>query len=206
MSIVRRKEIAMLFYIAPMLFIVFEYYTGVGSNAASALITWGIILSTFTYLIGGFAIFRHHILKIANKKNDWPYSAILMATFASFLGMAYLHQPGYQWVLENVYQPLTILMFGFVGFYTVTALFRGSRVRNLHAGVLITCAVLLMLYNAPVGEAIWPGFQTPRRVAEGRAEHGGDAGRGDRRGDRCPCHVRAVASRARDVVSGRRLR
>jgi hypothetical protein len=160
MSIVRRKEIAMLFYIAPMLFIVFEYYTGVGSNAASALITWGIILSTFTYLIGGFAIFRHHILKIANKNNDWPYSAILMATFASFLGMAYLHQPGYQWVLENVYQPLTILMFGFVGFYTVTALFRGSRVRNLHAGVLITCAILLMLYNAPVGEAIWPGFQT----------------------------------------------
>lgn len=160
MSIVRRKEIAMLFYAAPMLFIVFEYYTGVGSNAASALITWGIILSTFTYLIGGFAIFRHHILKIANKNNDWPYSVILMATFASFLGMAYLHQPGYQWVLENVYQPLTILMFGFVGFYTVTALFRGSRVRNLHAGVLITCAVLLMLYNAPVGEAIWPGFQT----------------------------------------------
>lgn len=160
MSIVRRKEIAMLFYVAPMLFIVFEYYTGVGSNAASALITWGIILSTFTYLIGGFAIFRHHILKIANKNNDWPYSTILMATFASFLGMAYLHQPGYQWVLENVYQPLTILMFGFVGFYTVTALFRGSRVRNLHSAILMACAVLLMLYNAPVGEAIWPGFQT----------------------------------------------
>ena len=160
MSIVRRKEIAMLFYVAPMLFIVFEYYTGVGSNAASALITWGIILSTFTYLIGGFAIFRHHILKIANKNNDWPYSAILMATFASFLGMAYLHQPGYQWVLENVYQPLTILMFGFVGFYTVTALFRGSRVRNLHSAILMGCAVLLMLYNAPVGEAIWPGFHT----------------------------------------------
>jgi hypothetical protein len=160
MSIFRRKEIAMLFYIVPMLFIVFEYYTGIGSNAASALITWGIILSTFTYLIGGFAIFRYHILKIANKNNDWPYSAMLMATFASFLGMAYLHQPGYQWVLENVYQPLTILMFGFVGFYTVTALFRGSRVRNLHAGALIVCAVLLMLYNAPVGEAIWPGFQT----------------------------------------------
>ena len=160
MSIARRKEFAMLFYVAPMLFIVFEYYTGVGSNAASALITWGIILSTFTYLIGGFAIFRHHILKIANKNNDWPYSTILMATFASFLGMAYLHRPGYQWVLENVYQPLTILMFGFVGFYTVTALFRGSRVRNLHSAILMACAVLLMLYNAPVGEAIWPGFHT----------------------------------------------
>jgi hypothetical protein len=160
MSVLRRKELAMLFYIAPMLFIVFEYYTGIGSSAASALITWGIVLSTFTYLIGGFAIFRHHILKITSRKGDWPYSVILMATFAVFLGMAYVYQPGYQWVLENVYQPLTILMFGFVGFYTVTALFRGSRVRNAHAGLLMICAVLLMLYNAPVGEAIWPGFHT----------------------------------------------
>lgn len=160
MSVLRRREIAILFYVVPMLFLVFEYFTGIGSEVSSALIGWAIILSTFTYLIGGFAIFRLHILNISKRRGDWPYSVILIVTFIIFLGLAYTYQPGYDWVLKNVYTPLTIIMFGFVGFYTVTALFRGARIRNPHAGLLIICAILLMLYNAPIGEAIWPGFKT----------------------------------------------
>jgi len=160
MSVLRRREIAILFYVVPMLFLVFEYFTGIGSESSSALIGWAIILSTFTYLIGGFAIFRLHILNIAKQKGEWPYSVILITSFALFLGLAYTYQPGYKWVLENVYTPLTIIMFGFVGFYAATALFRGARIRNFNAGLLIICAIFLMLYNAPIGEAMWPGFKT----------------------------------------------
>jgi hypothetical protein len=159
MSFLKRREVAILFYVLPMLFIVFEYYTGIGSILSSTLVNWATILTIFTYLIGGFSIFRLHIMKIYRRNEDWPYSLILMAAFVFFFFLAYGNRAGYDWVLTNIYTPLTILMFGFVGFYTVTALFRGARVRNSYAAVLLICAIILMLYNAPVGETIWPGFK-----------------------------------------------
>jgi hypothetical protein len=49
-------------------------------------------------------------------------------------------------------------MWGILAPYIVSASFRAFRLKNRESLVVTICCVFVLLMNAPIGEAIWPGF------------------------------------------------
>ena len=157
MSVIKQKEFAVILFVIPLLFILFNFYTGIASPAATELINWGAYLWNFSMIIGTYSMFRKHLMTITEKKKDWIYSVIMFASFFIYFGTSYLHQGAFQWILDYVQNPIMLTIW--VGaFTTFTMLFRGAKTRNWLGILLLASSILTVLRMAPIGEAIWPGF------------------------------------------------
>jgi hypothetical protein len=65
----------------------------------------------------------------------------------------------YQTLIYQIVTPLQISLLVFVGFYSYTIFYKASMgVRSLEVAILMICTIFGLLMNAPIGEAIWPGF------------------------------------------------
>jgi hypothetical protein len=157
MSVIKQKEFAVIMFVVPLLFILFNYYTGIANPAATELINWGAYLWNFSMIIGTYSMFRKHLMTITEKQKDWPYSVIMFASFFVYFGMSYINKDIFQWILDYVQNPIMLTIW--VGaFTTFTMLFRGARTRNWVGMLLLISSIITVLRMAPVGEVIWTGF------------------------------------------------
>ena len=157
MSVLKQKEFAVILFVAPLLFILFNYYTGIAGPAATELINWGAYLWNFSMIIGTYSMFRKHLMTITEKQKDWPYSVIMFASFFVYFGTSYFLKDTFQWILDYVQNPIMLTIW--VGaFTTFTMLFRGARTRNWIGMLLLISSIITVLRMAPVGEVIWTGF------------------------------------------------
>jgi hypothetical protein len=164
----KSREIVILFYAVPTLFLLFEFYLAeagsIWNQMGNQLITWAIILYTLSYLLGGYSLFRYHLHMIQRKRENYQFSYLLIISFVVFLFLGLLKSATglatYDWIWSNILLPLQIAMLSYVGFYTYTVFFRGARSRSWEAGLLLAVSILLMLYQAPAGPAYWSGFET----------------------------------------------
>jgi hypothetical protein len=157
MSVLKQKEFAVILFVVPLLFILFNYYTGIAGPAATELINWGAYLWNFSMIIGTYSMFRKHLMTITEKQKDWPYSVIMFVSFFVYFGMSYINKDIFQWILDYVQNPIMLTIW--VGaFTTFTMLFRGARTRNWVGMLLLISSIITVLRMAPVGEVIWTGF------------------------------------------------
>jgi hypothetical protein len=61
-------------------------------------------------------------------------------------------------VVENIADRIDSAIYALLGFYVCSAAYRSFKLKNLEASLLLGAAVLLMLAQAPVGDAIFPGI------------------------------------------------
>jgi len=157
MSVLKQKEFAIILFVIPLLFILFNYYTGIANPAATELINWGAYLWNFSMIIGTYSMFRKHLMTITEKQKDWPFSVVMFASFFVYFGMSYINKDVFQWILDYVQNPIMLTIW--VGaFTTFTMLFRGARTRNWIGMLLLISSIITVLRMAPVGEVIWTGF------------------------------------------------
>jgi hypothetical protein len=164
----KSREVVILFYAIPCLFLLFEFYLAPDGSIfqimGSQLLAWVVILYTFSYLLGGYALFRYHLTIIQQRREGFEFSILLLACFFFFLALGLLKSAtgfgGYDFVWSNVLLPTQIAMLSFVGFYTYTVFFRGARSRSWEAGLLLFVTILLMLYQAPASAGWFPIFET----------------------------------------------
>lgn len=157
MSVLKQREFAVILFVVPLLFILFNFYTGIAGPQATELINWGAYLWNFSMIIGTYSMFRKHVLTITERQKDWPYSVIMFVSFLVYFITGYIHTPTFQWIMDFVQTP--IMMTIWVGaFTTFTMIFRGARTRSWLGVLLLLSTVLTVLRMAPVGEAIWSGF------------------------------------------------
>ena len=157
MSVLKQKEFAVILFVVPLLFILFNYYTGIASPAATELINWGAYLWNFSMIIGTYSMFRKHLMNITERAKDWIYSVVMFVSFFVYFGMGYINQDAFQWILDYVQNPIMLTIW--VGaFTTFTMLFRGARTRNWVGLLLLISSIITVLRMAPVGEVIWVGF------------------------------------------------
>lgn len=156
MSILRRKEIPMSLYIIAMVFLLFSNYTGIASNIASDVRSWGIAIATFAALIGVISISYLNIIKIYEKRDGWPYSIVMFVCFIVFFVCAYVYEPGYTWIISCISIPLGAAFLS--GFNTLGVIFRGSHVRSYWSAIIIFSVIITALYMVSIGPVIWPGI------------------------------------------------
>ena len=150
------------------MFVEYFFFPDVWS-LAETIRTWAIIVYNISLGLGAIQLLRQHTLTIQRKRDNYGFSAILLAFFAiMFLtGMAGYIATGqqtdngiYNWLFINVYTPLGATLYPITGFYIFSAAYRAFRARNIDAALMLIAGCFVILSNAPVGEAIWPGFAT----------------------------------------------
>jgi len=162
-NVLRRREIILFITGIVGGLNLFEYFFAVKEVAAvaSTIRTWVVVISAFALGLGIITAFRVHISHVKRRtKGQWPFSIWLMGFFV-LLTLIGLWNPKfivYDWTFKNVYVALSTTLYAITGFYIFSAAYRAFRARNIEAAILIISGVLILLRNAPIGEAIWTGF------------------------------------------------
>jgi len=150
------------------MFVEYFFFTDTWS-LAETIRTWAVIVYNISLGLGAIQLLRQHTLNLQRKRDNYGYSAVVLAFFAiMFLtGMAGYLATGqqtdngiYNWLFVNVYTPLGATLYPITGFYIFSAAYRAFRARNVDAALMLIAGCFVILSNAPVGEAIWPGFAT----------------------------------------------
>jgi hypothetical protein len=131
------------------------------------------IISVFALALGLGNLINHHMRKIRNKAEHWPFSYVTLISFVVFLfiglagGMSGkgpipmkwgAFQFGTQTYFMKILVPLQSTMFALLAFFMASAAYRSFRARNLMAGLLLGSAFVVMLGQVPVGEWIFKGI------------------------------------------------
>ncbi len=119
---------------------------------------WIIIISSFSFLMGGLSVLFNHISRVSQRSEGWGFSIVLIVCMLSMavLGIIDYSQSGiFMWLFKNVQNPMQSTMFAFLAFYVASASYRAFRVRNWMATLLFISAVIVMIGSVPVGEALW---------------------------------------------------
>lgn len=170
MSQVLKREVVYAFtgLVTVLMFVEYFFFPDTWSLAETVR-TWAVIVFNISLGLGAIQLLRQHTLTIQRKRDNYGFSAVLLAFFAiMFLtGMAGYIATGqqtdngiYNWLFINVYTPLGATLYPITGFYIFSAAYRAFRARNIDAALMLIAGCFVILSNAPVGEAIWPGFAT----------------------------------------------
>ncbi len=159
MSLLRRREIIILFFFLPGLVVLTNHFTGWLADASSQVILWTSILTAFSIMLGMLTLFRYHGLKIIKQDEGWAYSLIALASCVIMIGSNYLSPSLWALHADDLYPALHMAMLAYVGFFSYTVFYRSSASKSLRVLVLNIFILLALLYNLPMADSIWPGFK-----------------------------------------------
>ncbi|MBP5286453.1 MAG: hypothetical protein J6Z08_00980 [Elusimicrobiales bacterium] len=126
--------------------------------------SWLSIIYSYAILVGFVSLFMTHGKKIAKRVEGWGYSLFMfLGFFLMFIPACFSHgkqsvdgiMTYYGWAYQFLFQPLSATMFSVLAFYIISTVYRSFRVKSAQAFVLFICALILVLGNVPVGQAIW---------------------------------------------------
>jgi hypothetical protein len=128
------------------------------------VLDWKQVVFGVTLILGVLSLLLHHGRIIGRRGAGWGYSAvtagglILMILAGAIFGKE--HGP-YPWIFDYVQSPMQSTLFALLAFYVASASYRAFRARSLHAGLLLTAGVIVMLGRVPLGEML--GFSAGGR-------------------------------------------
>ncbi len=133
-------------------------------SALQGLLTdWVQIIAAFAIWLGALNLMRVSADSVYRKERNWPYATIIIASFLAvsiigffFSGGARFQDPGtpFDWMYQNVYNPLSATMFAMLAFYVASASYRAFRARNREATLLLLAGFLVMLGRVPIGDTL----------------------------------------------------
>lgn len=131
------------------------------SGLQNRLSDWVQIIAAFAIWLGALNLMKVSGNSVHRKEKGWPYALViivsfLIVTFVGFFlsGGPRFQEPGtpFDWIYQNVYNPLSATMFAVLAFYVASAAYRAFRARNLQASLLLLAGFLVMLGRVPVGD------------------------------------------------------
>jgi len=128
-------------------------------SLSSEIRIWGVIIAAFALGLASINLARFHVVRVARQTTDWPYSVACLIAMAAFGLGGIAAGPGndyYRFYFANFFSPMAVATMGMTIFFIATAAFRAVTIRSLEAGVLLAAALVVMLGNIPLGDAISP--------------------------------------------------
>jgi len=166
MSWIRRREIPLVLCSSIVLVFIAAFFLEIPilDSVTSDLNSWDIIIISFSMLVGGINIVMIRIREIQRNKdttvkalNVWLLLLMSFFTIFGLLPPMTLH-PTFTLLFETFYTPINSAVYSLLAFYITSAAFRAFKGRTFYTSVFLISGVLMMLYNAPLGGAVWPGF------------------------------------------------
>lgn len=166
MSVLYRRQIPLAITILLVLVIIIKIFFVEPTASYWSLMfqQWASLASAVSVGLGVIAILSFHIPRIRRMENkpikfQWFYSLSTIAIMLLFiivgLGLG-SGSPQYTWLFNTWYAPISGLICFVSAFYSVTAVYRAFRIRSLEGAALIIPALLIFLYDAPIGPFLFP--------------------------------------------------
>ncbi|HZI88917.1 MAG TPA: hypothetical protein VFD83_00525 [Candidatus Polarisedimenticolia bacterium] len=133
---------------------------------------WLIIVAGFALLLGVVNVIQNSTRRIARKESGWFFSMVLLAglfitggigIWSTITGEGITTRPDgsvtpFQWIANNMFQPLQSTIFALLAFFMASAAFRAFRARNTEATILLIAGILVMAGRVPLLEFLAAPF------------------------------------------------
>lgn len=137
---------------------------------------WFNILAVFAFILGGASLLKSHLVRVGQRRPDWPYSLVTLIAFAGVLLVGLLKlggPPGLQGAVTDpeawfmvaftaLYEPLMATLMALLAFFVASAAYRAFRLRSTEATVLLAAAFVVLLGRTPLGT--WLSELLPRSL------------------------------------------
>jgi hypothetical protein len=163
LSTLRSRELVVLILVVCGFTLIIDYFVQIPilRGIVDELKVWAVLVAAFSWGVGFFRYIQNAVIKTRTRAPGWPimiYGAVLVLVM-SYFGVFYgVRNPGYDWMFNYVLQPVRTATVALTAPFIFSAGFRAFRAKNLEATLFLVAGLLLMLYNAPIGEVIWSGF------------------------------------------------
>lgn len=126
--------------------------------------TWSSLIVSVSGFLGMLVFLSYHVPKIASRsnapiQNQWLYSlsAISIMTIFIIIGIVYGYNSSiYQWIYNTWYGPVSGLLNAVTAFFALSAIYRSFRIRTIESWLLVGPALIILLYDAPIGVTLFP--------------------------------------------------
>lgn len=166
-EILKRKELTLAIIWITVLIVFADYFFG-GTTLNTAFKTltvdWVVIIANMALIVGSLSVFQRSILIARRERTEtierlmhgWQ---VILAVGLFIIGTTLgIQSPLYSWLYNNILVPSWQTVYTIIIFFMATASYRAFRASTVPAAVMLICAILVLLRNAPVGEVIWSGF------------------------------------------------
>jgi hypothetical protein len=166
-EILKRRELTLAIIWITVLIVFADYFFG-GTTLNTAFRTltvdWVVIIANMALIVGSLSVFQRSIMiarrertdKIERMMHGWQ---VILAVGIFVIGTTLgIQSPLYSWLYNNILVPSWQTVYTIIIFFMATASYRAFRASTVPAAVMLICAILVLLRNAPVGEVIWSGF------------------------------------------------
>ena len=120
---------------------------------------WFSIVQACAIVLGALNLMVVSGQKVARRKPDWGYAAVIMVFFILVLIAGLTNGESFRdtgtsfdWMFQYMYLPLSATMYAILAFFVASASYRAFRARNAEATLLLCAAFLVMLGRVPVGD------------------------------------------------------
>jgi hypothetical protein len=124
----------------------------------STVLDWVQIIFAFTLIVGVLSVFQIHLKRISRREKLWGYSIVTLSAIIVMASAGFLGGTGrgtaFVWIFDNMQVPMQSTVFSLLAFFVATAAYRGFRLRNVEAGILLAAAIVIMLGRIPIGALI----------------------------------------------------
>jgi len=168
-NVLRRIEIPIFLTIVATLLQVIPYYINIPviNDSANFVNLWVLLVVAWATFIGPLSLIQVHGKAVQKRGKGWYFSVIvLVATVVmSITGLPFAEvglgttNAVYNWLYTYSQIPLSGTMYGLIAFFITSAAYRAFRAKNIEATIVLVAGLAMVMYNAPVFTATWPGFR-----------------------------------------------
>ncbi len=154
-----KRQIPALITLATGLLLPLSTFLSIGRKLDLPGITdkWHLLIVAGTFMIGSIGLTRMHVANIIERKEGWGYSAVLVTSLWGYFIFGLIDTAtgsAYNAIYNATVIPMQSSIAALMAIYVVSAAYRAFRVRNVESGILLVAAVLVMIGQVPIGEAI----------------------------------------------------
>jgi len=163
-SFFRSRSVQMTILVVSFLLVFVPYFIPWGPLdwLSGKLMTIAAVTNAFTIVIAVYSQFRRSGRFINQKRKGWVYHIYLLALLAIMTLSGFIfgqHVGAYEWLLLAVVTPLSSVIYGILAFYMSSAGARALRARSPQAALLLLAGFVVLLYQAPLTGAYFPGIE-----------------------------------------------
>lgn len=163
-SFFRSRSVQMTILVVSFLLVFVPYFIPWGPLdwLSGKLMTIAAVTNAFTIVIAVYSQFRRSGRFINQKRKGWVYHIYLLALLAIMTLSGFIlgqHGGAYEWLLLAVVTPLSSVIYGMLAFYMSSAGARAFRARSPQAALLLLAGFVVLLYQAPLTGAYFPGIE-----------------------------------------------
>jgi hypothetical protein len=159
-----KRQLPLILVAVTAVFIMAMKFFNFGPFGAAAITEadiWIQVTYEFAFLLGAINFTLLHYGNVSSQNPRWIYSAIALVAMVLTCIITLVDGVNGEiavFLYENIANRIDSAIYALLGFYVCSAAYRSFKLKNLEAGILLVSAVLLMLAQAPIGDAIFPGI------------------------------------------------